>query len=186
VNEPQALALALGLDHGHGASRQASRVVFFTDAHRIVADVDTGQRRLVEVLRDGTRAYLDVAQISLTRIDDPTQPLAASPRGVLRKSDVRMAAIVSEENRRPERRLYAYVAKASVRVVALLPSCSIVGDLHLPDGTTDGVLAYLKMSDSFVHLTDALIQFTRTPLPPNTANTVVVNRASVELLCMAA
>jgi hypothetical protein len=159
--------------------------VFFTDTHRIMADVDTGQRRLVEVLRDSTRAYIDITRLTLSCTAEPAQLIGSSARGVLRKSDILLAAILSE-TARPERRLYGYVAKASVRIQALLPSCSIVGDMHLPEGTTDGVLAYMKLADTFIHLTDAEIRFTRTALPPSTASTVVVNRSSVEMLCLAA
>jgi hypothetical protein len=159
--------------------------MFFTDTHRIMADVDIGQRRLVEVLRDSTRAYLDLSRVTLSCTAEPTQLIGSSPRGVLRKSEILMAAILSEADR-PERRLYGYVAKASVRVQVLLPSCSIVGDMHLPEGTTDGVLAYMKLTDTFLHFTNAEIRFTRTALPPTTVNTVIVNRSSVELLCLAA
>jgi hypothetical protein len=180
----EAHAAESGSGHALGASRQGTRVVFFTDTQRIIADVDTRQRRLVEFLRDPTRAFVDVSHMSLSRAAEPTQLLASSPRGVLRKSDILLAAIVTEEQREG-RRLYAYVAKSSMRVLALLPSCSIVGDIHLPEGTMDGIMAYLKLTDTFMHFTDAEIRFTRTTLPPSHASTVIVNRASVEMLCLA-
>src|SRR5438874_4334771 len=41
-------------------SEQTTRAAFFTDTHRIIADVETGPRRLVEVLRDVSRAHLDL------------------------------------------------------------------------------------------------------------------------------
>jgi hypothetical protein len=169
---------------GTRASEQATRVAFFTETHRIVADVDTGARRLVELLRDVTRAYIDVKNVSLTRLADSTVTTATSPRGVLQKSDIRLAAILTEANR-PERRLYGYVAKATVRVLAVMSGCEIVGELHLPEGTKDGLIAYLKLRDTFIHVGDARVSFSLGSEAPSSLNTVILNRLSIQLLCLA-
>ncbi len=173
-----------GPDLAIRASEQTTRVAFFTDTHRIIADVDTGARRLVEVLRDATRTFVDLKHVRLARIADPTQAVATSTRGVLQKSDIQLAAILSEADR-PQRRLYGYVAKATVRVLALLPGCEIVGDLHLPEGTKDGVTGYLNLRDTFIHLGAAKVSFSIGSGGPSTVNTVVVNRASIQFLCLA-
>ena len=109
-------------DHGLRATEAPTRVALFTETHRIVADIETSSRRLVEVLRDATRAHLDLRHLNLTRIADPTGTVATSSRGVLQKSDIRLAAILSETSR-TERRLYGYVAKAAVRVRVLMTGC---------------------------------------------------------------
>ncbi len=173
-----------GRDHAIRASEQTTRVAFFTETHRVIADVDTGPRRLVEVLRDVSRAHLDLKHVSLARIADPTEPVATSPRGVLQKSDIRLAAILSEANR-PERRLYGYVAKATVRVLAVMSGCEIVGEMHLPEGTQDGVVGYMKLRDTFIHIGDAKVSFSFGTAAPSGVNTIIVNRASIQLLCLA-
>jgi hypothetical protein len=181
VTETQ--AVVPGPDHGVPGSEHTTRVAFFTDTHRIIADVDTGARRLVEVLRDASRAHLDLKQLSLARIADPTETVATSSRGVLQKSDVRLAAILSETNR-PERRLYGYVAKATVRVLVVLSGCEIVGEMHLPEGTKDGVIGYTKLRDTFIHIGDARVSFSLGSAGPSAVNTVIVNRSSIHLLCL--
>jgi hypothetical protein len=173
-----------GPDNGPSTSAQTTRVAFFTETHRVIADVDTGPRRLVEVLRDVTRAYLDLKHVELARIADPTEPVATSTRGVLQKSDIRLAAILTEANR-PERRLYGYVAKATVRVLAVMSSCEIIGEMHLPEGTKDGVIGYLKMTDKFIHIADAKVSFSLGSAPASSVNTVILNRLSIQLLCLA-
>jgi hypothetical protein len=178
------LPVVPGPEHGGRTSEQTTRVAFFTETHRIIADVDTGPRRLVEVLRDVTRAHLDLKHISLARIADSTGTVATSTRGVLQKSDIRLAAILAEADR-PERRLYGYVAKATVRVLAVLSGCEIVGDMHLPEGTKDGVVAYMKLRDTFIHIGGAIVSFSQGAGAPSSVNTVVVNRSSIQLLCLA-
>jgi hypothetical protein len=173
-----------GRDLAIRASEQTTRVAFFTETHRIIADVDTGPRRLVEVLRDVSRAHLDLKHLSLARITDPTEAVATSPRGVLQKADIRLAAILSEANR-SDRRLYGYVAKATVRVLAVLSGCEIVGEMHLPEGTQDGVLGYMKLRDTFIHIGDAKVAFSLGTSSPSAVNTVIINRSSIHLLCVA-
>ena len=177
-------AVVPGRDESIRGSQQTTRVAFFTDTHRIIADVETGARRLVEVLRDVSRAHLDLKHVTLARIAAPTEPVATSARGVLQKSDIHLAAILSEASR-PERRLYGYVAKATVRVLAVLTSCEVVGEMHLPEGTKDGILGYMKLRDTFIHIGDARVTFSLGSNPPSEVNTVIINRASVQLLCLA-
>jgi hypothetical protein len=173
-----------GPDYTVRGSDQTTRVAFFSDTHRIIADVETGPRRLVEVLRDVSRAHLDLKHVSLARIAAPTEPVATSPRGVLQKSDIRLAAILSEASR-PERRLYGYVAKATVRILAVMSGCEIVGEMHLPEGTKDGIVGYMKLRDTFIHIGDAKVSFSLGSAGASEVNTVVVNRASIQLLCLA-
>jgi hypothetical protein len=187
VTDTQAIetqSVVPGPDSASRASEQTTRVAFFTDTHRIIADVDTGPRRLVEVLRDATRTFVDLKRVRLARIADPAETVATSPHGVLQKSDIQLAAILSEADR-PQRRLYGYVAKATVRVLALMPGCEIVGDLHLPEGTKDGVVGYLNLRDTFIHLGDAKVSFSAGSAGPSAVNTVVVNRSSIQFLCLA-
>ncbi len=181
-NEPP--AIVPGREASVRGSEQTTRVAFFTDSHRIIADVETGPRRLVEVLRDVSRAHLDLKHVSLARIANPSEPVATSPRAVLQKSDIRLAAILSEANR-PERRLYGYVAKATVRILAVLAGCEIVGEMHLPEGTKDGIVGYMKLRDTFIHIGDARVTFTLGASAPSEVNTVIINRASIQLLCLA-
>jgi hypothetical protein len=177
-------AVVPGRDESIHGSQQTTRVAFFTDTHRIIADVETGPRRLVEVLRDVSRAHLDLKHVTLARIAAPTEPVATSARGVLQKSDIHLAAILSEASR-PERRLYGYVAKATVRVLAVLTSCEVVGEMHLPEGTKDGIVGYMKLRDTFIHIGDAKVTFSLGSSAPSEVNTVVLNRSSIHLLCLA-
>jgi hypothetical protein len=42
------------------------------------------------------------------------------------------------------------VAKSTVRILAVLSGCEIIGEMHLPEGTKDGILGYMKLRDNAV------------------------------------
>jgi hypothetical protein len=57
--------------------------------------------------------------------------------------------------------------------------------MHLPEGTKDGILGYMKLRDTFIHIGDARVTFSLGSPAPSEVNTVVLNRSSIHLLCLA-
>jgi hypothetical protein len=56
--------------------------------------------------------------------------------------------------------------------------------MHLPEGTKDGIVGYMKLRDTFLHIGDAKVTFSLGSNTPSEVNTVVVNRTSIHLLCL--
>ncbi|MCA1646727.1 MAG: hypothetical protein LC797_15155 [Chloroflexi bacterium] len=77
------------------------------------------------------------------------------------------------------------MAKATVRVLAVVPGGEVVGEMHLPEGTKDAVVGFLKLRDLFIHFGDASVTFGQGLTEPTLLNTVILNRLSIQLLCMA-
>src|SRR5712691_9342233 len=91
-----------------------TRAMFCVGRQRIFADVFTGERRLIDMLRDPGRHYLDVRN---ARLADPA---------------------------RVEQRFFAHVRKSTVRVAFVLPSGEIEATVHVENASTDPVQFFLR------------------------------------------
>jgi len=159
-----------------------TRADFYTGRYRLSGDVATGDRRLVEVMRDPTRQYLDVRRLRVEALDGSEQP-AEYADGLLSKADVEWVAIQVEPPR-AEARLYGFVKKAPVRVAVVLRTCRIEGNVHVESGSTDPAGFFLrgleKGTERFIAVTSATV----TPAPDGTNSALglaIVNRSAVRL-----
>src|SRR5712692_1175886 len=100
-----------------------TRADFFTGRYCLSADAVTGDQRLIDVLRDSTRQYLDLRRVRILP-KEGVEPLADYEDALLRKAEVEWIA-VRDEPSRTEARLYSFVRKTAVRVAFVLPSCLI-------------------------------------------------------------
>jgi hypothetical protein len=70
--------------------------------------------------------------------------------------------------------------------MALVAGCEVLGEMHLPEGThKEGVIGYLKLKDTFIHLGDSRITFGPGSAPPTALSTVIVNRMNIQFVCLA-
>ncbi len=105
-----------------------TRADFYCGRYRISADVYTGHRRLVELLRDVNRQYLDVRRLRVTALDGQ-DPTAEYGEGLLTKTEIDWVGIRAEPPR-SEARLYGYVKKTPLRAALVLRTCRIEQRLH--------------------------------------------------------
>jgi hypothetical protein len=122
-----------------------TRADFCTGRFVISADVQTGDRRLLEILRDSTRQYLDVRHLSVRPVDAGEQHGDLAD-GLLSKADIDWVAVRAEPSR-AESRLYAFVKKAPVRVTLVLGSHRIEGNVFLDNSATDPATFFLRASE---------------------------------------
>jgi hypothetical protein len=160
-----------------------TRADFYTGGFRLSADVATGDRRLLEVLRDTSRQYIDVRRVCVEALDGGSES-AQYQAGLLSKADIEWAAIRAEPPR-AESRLYGFVKKSPVRVALVLRTCRIEGNVHVESGSTDPAVFFLrgleKGTERFLAVTSAVI----TPCPADIESPLglaIVNRAPVRLL----
>jgi hypothetical protein len=158
-----------------------TRAAFCTGRYCTTADVFTGDRRLLDVLRDTTCHYLEVRRLRVSGLEGSDQPAEYS-EGLLHKADIDWVAIRAEPSR-AESRLYAFVKKAPVRVALLLASHRVEGNVFVENPATDPVSYFLrgveKSSERFLAVTSASVS---SPTGTNEqAGLVIVNRGAVRL-----
>ena len=160
-----------------------TRADFCIGRYCIAAEIHTGDRRLLDVLRDNTRNYLEVRQLGIRHADslNPEQQVEYAD-GLLNKAEVEWAAVRAEPSR-AEGRLYAFVKKTPVRVAFVLSSFSIEGSVFVDSAGTDPKSFFLrgieKSGDRFLAVGSATISSASGQT--DEAGLVIVNRGAVKL-----
>jgi hypothetical protein len=154
-----------------------TRADFFAGSYRIRADVPTADRRLLDILRDGTRHYLEVHHVSVGSSDG-----AEAATGLLRKAEIDMVAVRAEPSR-AEGRLYGYVKKTAVRVMLVLGAHRIEGNVFVENAASDPMAYFLrgveKSTERFVAVGSATI--TSADGSNDAAGLVILNQNAVSL-----
>jgi hypothetical protein len=137
-----------------------TRADFYSGLFCISADVFTGDRRLLDVLRDVTRSYLEVRRMGVSPIDEHTQPEWYAD-GLLNKAEIAWIAVRAEPSR-AEGRLYGFVKKAPVRVALVLATHCLEGNVFVDNHATDPTSFFLRGADKsnerFVAVASAAIR----------------------------
>jgi hypothetical protein len=159
-----------------------TRADFYTGCYRITADVNTGDRRLLEVLRDSTRHYLEVRRVGVSSPDAPECAPISSADGLLDKAGVDWIAVRAEPSRAAGK-LYGYVKKTPVRVRLVLPMHCIEGNVFVENSATDPMTVFLrgieKSTERFLAVGSATI--TSASGAADSAVLAIVNRTAVSL-----
>jgi hypothetical protein len=157
-----------------------TRADFYTSRYCISANVHTGDRRLIDALRDQTRHYLEVRRVRAVALDAEEAP-AEYADGLLSKVEIEWVTVRAEPPR-AEARLYGFVKKAQVRVALVLGRCRIEGNVHVESGATDPAAFFLRgvEKERFIVVTAATV----TPAPAGIDGILglaIVNRTAVRL-----
>lgn len=170
-------AVALQLPPG------TTRADFCIGRYCIDAEIHTGDRRLLDVMRDSTRNYLEVRRLGIR----PADGFMAEQRveyadGLLNKADVEWVAVRAEPSR-AEGRLYAFVKKTPVRVAFVLSSFCIEGNVFVDNAGTDPKSFFLrgieKSGERFLAVGGATISSSSGAI--DESGLVIVSRSAVKL-----
>ena len=158
-----------------------TRAEFCTGRFRISADVQTADKRLLDIMRDSTRHYIELRRMVVRAIDG-VELAAHHPNGLLNKAEIDWVAVRAEPSR-AEARLYGFVKKIPVRVVLLLDSHRIEGNVFVETSGTDPVSYFLrgieKTGDRYLAVGSATI--TSSTGAVDDAALVIANRNAVRL-----
>jgi hypothetical protein len=156
---------------------------FYMGPYRISGLVPTANRRLIDVLREPTRQYLDLRRVRIEALVG-SEPSAEYVDGLLTKADIDWVAVRAEPPR-AEARLYGFVKKSPVRVALVLRTCRVEGNVHVESGSTDPIAFFLrgleKGTDRFIAVTSAIL----TPHPSGSDGPLglaIVNRTAVRMV----
>jgi hypothetical protein len=158
-----------------------TRADIWTGRFCLSADIPTGDRRLLDLMRDVTRNYVDVRRVRVAPVDAPEQATEAAD-GLLTKSEIDCVAVRAEPSRAASR-LYGFVKKTPVRVLLVLASQTIRGSVFVESMATDPVTYFFrgieKSSERFLAVGSASIslQSGRT----EETGLAIVNRGAVRL-----
>lgn len=157
-----------------------TRADFWTGQFCISADVSTGDRRLLDLLRDSSRQYVEVKNVRVA--PGVAERPIGSAEGLLSKSEINWVAVRAEPSR-AEARLYGYVKKTPIRVTLVLAAHVIEGNVFVEGTATDPVTFFLrgieKSSERFLAVGSATS--THADGRIEQAGLAIVNRSAVRL-----
>src|SRR6266700_7707732 len=149
-------------DNGEARPRVApgtTRADFYYGSYCMSAEISTGDRRLLDVLRDATRQYLDVRRLCVGSFGGTDHP-AAYAHGLIHKHSLDWVAVRAEPAR-GQGRLYGSVKKSPVQVFIGLPKHRIQGTVFVDSGSTDPVVFFLrqveKSGERFMPIVSAVV-----------------------------
>lgn len=153
---------------------------FFTTAHQIVGEVETGLKPLSDLLNDKSQSFLIMFDAEVSQFHKPDEVQARVPIAYLAKENLSFVLVPLRETRAPDRSRYTV---HQYQAVAIVPRFEIHGKFvgpHRLDLRTFSPAAF----DSFLVLTEARAQNAEIPEIVLHSEAILVNRARLECLCL--
>jgi len=147
----------------------------------MLAEVESSQRRLSDVVNDPLHKVLQLDNVQINGLERMDETLAYHDRVSIRREAIQAILILAEPPRPAHQRLSNFVPKQSVRIAALLPSIHIVGNIYI-GGKIDPTNFILDGVEAFAVLGDASVTMTSRTDKPITVSTAMVNRRHIQLM----
>ena len=164
----------------HNRPTDNARVIVFSDRHALLAELNSNQRRLSDVINDPLHKLFHLEQVKINNADRMDENVATYDKVVIKREAIQAILVMSEPARPPQQRISNFVPKQTTRIAALLPSFHIVGNIYLSgklnptEFILDGIEAFAVLSDATVTLTSRTDKQIDVP-------TAFINRAHIEL-----
>lgn len=165
------------------SSRPTSSVTpvdFFTSTHRISGGIQAGAKPLSDILNDKSQSYLLVSNVYISRLDEPGAIGAHAPVAYLAKENLSFVIVPAREARVPEGGRFTSQA---YQALVTLPGFEVRGKFHGPR-RIDLRSFSPAVLDAFLVLTEATAQSIPVPDIVYSGEAILVNRASLESLCL--
>lgn len=158
-----------------------SRADFFTTAHRISAQVQTGPRPLNDLLNDRSQSYLLAFNASVVPLGEAAgRDRVHLPFAYLSKENLIFVLVSSREVRPPERSRYAALER---EVLVTLAGFEVRGR-HLGPQRADLWNFTPATLDPFVLLMGATARIAARPEVAFSGEVILVNRSRLESYCL--
>jgi hypothetical protein len=165
------------------SSRQAEGLTtfdFFTTTHQIEAQVQTGSRMLSDLMNDQSQSFLLVFNVRLSRLEKDAKLEAIASAAYLSKENLGFVIAPSREVRKPERGRYAAYER---EVLVTLPGFELEGRFLGPLRSDLWTFSPTTLDPFFV-LTAATARIAAVPDVTLGGDTILVNRARLESICL--
>jgi len=157
---------------------------FFTTAYRMSGHVDTGKRRLADILSDRMSDFLPLQDIYVSRIYKPGEIVTHFKSGALLKDRITFVVLPTEADGLSKDHTYPALARQMREVFVTVPSFELQGSLKVV-GKVD-LQALLSIgTEKFVPLLNAKATSSLLPQVQFSGPVILVNKSGVELFCMA-
>ncbi len=156
---------------------------YFTTAYRMSGHVDTGKRRLADILSDRLSDFLLLEDIYVSRIHKPGEIVAYYKSGSLIKSQITFVVLPTEADGLSKDHVYHALSRQMKEVFITVPSFEIKGSLRIV-GKLDLPALLSIGTDKFMPLLNATASSSLLPEVQFSGPVILVNKASVELFCV--
>jgi hypothetical protein len=157
---------------------------FFTATYRMSGHVDTGKRRLADILSDRLSDFLLLQDIYVSRIYKPGEIVAHYKTGSLIKDQITFVVLPTETDGLSKDHVYPALTRQMQQVFVTVPSFEIRGSLKVV-GKFDLKALLAIGTDKFIPLLDATAASSLLPHVQFSGPVILVNKSCVELFCVA-
>ena len=157
---------------------------FFTSAYRMSGHVDTGKRRLADILSDRLSDFLLLQDIYVSRIYMPGEIVAHFKTGSLIKKQITFVVLPTEADGLSKDHTYPFLMRQMREVFVTVPSFEIRGSLKII-GKLDLPALLSIGTDKFMPLLNATASSSLLPQVQFSGPVILVNKSSVEIFCVA-
>jgi hypothetical protein len=161
-------------------AQESAKVIVFSGRHAMLAELNSGQKRLSDVVNDPMHKHFLLEQVRINNSDKMDENVAEYERVTIKRDAIQAILVMSEPARPPQQRISNFVPKQPVRIAVILPSFHIEGNIFI-NGKLDPADFVLDGSESFAVVSNAqvtLISRIGNPLPVPTA---LINRSHIEM-----
>lgn len=162
------------------ASAILTQAEFFTTTHRLTGQVQTGPKRLGDVLNDQSQSYLLIFNVYTSRLKEPGGISGHAPEAYLAKENLSFVLVSSRETRPPD------VGRFTVheyKALAFVPGFELRGTFAGPHRIDLRNFSPAAL-DPFITLTDVSAQLVARPEITFAGEAALVNRRRLESLCL--
>src|SRR5687768_12345595 len=126
-----------------------ARVGVFLARHCILGELNTGPRRVSDVLNDPSRLQIPLERVRVSRLDRPGEPFVEHERMLVRRLAIEASFVMSERLRPREKRLSQYISKAPYRLAVVHPAIDVTG-CYFVVGKLDPILQLFESPETFI------------------------------------
>lgn len=157
-------------------------VVFYTEAHRIKGNVFL-RERLNEALNDPLTDYLELNDVRVSKLVDPTHAEVDWPTTVIPKNEIIIATLDSDRHESESTRVDKVTRKEGQQVGCIAGSIEVYGTGHVRFTSTAREVL-LNQLPLFFPLTDATLLFPAASDSRLDTNLSLVNRNAVRAFAL--
>ena len=157
---------------------------FFTTAYRMSGHVDTGKRRLADILSDRLSDFLFLKDVYVSRIYKPGEIIAYYHTGSLIKDQITFVVLPTEADGLSKDHVYPALTRQMRKVFITVPSFELRGSIRVV-GKLDLQALLVTGTDKFMPLLNATASSSLLPQVQFSGPVILVNKSSVELFCLA-
>ncbi len=157
------------------------KIEIYTDRHSITGELTLNDRRLSDHINDKVELLLNLRNVTVARLENPTHPLHTMATAVVPKSAIVLAFEPFQKAIPPSNRFYGYVKKEQHEVFLIMDGIEVRGILHT-QGSPDYRRVLVNAPDAFLPITQAVFHTAAHPDLAIRQDAVLVNSQRIRFI----